>query len=340
MHSVFADANSEANKFYLDAYNMYKQGKLEESLELLEKVISLNPNHPEAHFGRGSIYFRQENFQKAVEEFTKVTEIKPNYVEAYQRLWLAYKKLGMSEKAEQELLKYRKLIEERMQSMSGSAPRVVKPTSPPKNELGEKQEEKPPEPVETRQVELEPEKSVPSETTTSPEVHVAESKPSEKVAVEAKKEAVPEEVKPEVKKQPEPVAVVPVEPPKKEVRSPILPPEPPPVALETRSSKPTSPLLERKYQPHLDTGYSSKYKKVYKGDDPTFQGFMQKLKSTASFLTKNPFKRSDGTPVRSLFAKLVKGFAYYVIVIQIWLCVAAVICIYFSKSKNNKKEIV
>ncbi|MBM4055730.1 MAG: tetratricopeptide repeat protein [Planctomycetes bacterium] len=350
VHFVFADANSDANKFYLDAYNMYKLGKLDESLELLEKVTSLNPNHPEAYFGKGSIYFRQEKFQKAIDEFTKVTEIKPNYVEAYQRLWLAYKKIGMSDKAEQELLKYRKLIEDRMQSMTGSGPQVVKPTSPPKKKHVQKQEqeavkeEQPVPPKEAKVTQAEPEKAAATvEKTTSPEVRVAESKPPQEVVAKAEKETaekkpVTEVAKVEEKKQPEAVAVAPVAPPKSKVQSPILPQEPPPVVLETRPSRSQSPLVEMQYKPHLDTRYDgSKYKKVYKGDDPTFKGFMRKLKSAASFLTKNPFKRSDGTPVKSYFARLMKGFAYYVMLIQIWLCVAAAICIYFSKSNNNKK---
>lgn len=329
MSSVFADANSEANKFYLDAYNLYKLGKLDESLVLLEKVITLNPNHPEAHFGMGSIYFRQEKFQKAVEAFTKVTEIKPNYVEAYQRLWLAYKKLGMSEKAEQELLKYRKLIEDRMQSMSGGSPQVVKPTAPAQKEPAKEKEEKPAEPAETKQVARPaPEKITPSGTTKSPESHVTESKPAEK-------EPVAEVAKTEVKKQPEPVAVVPVKPQKKEAQSPSV--VVPPVVPETRPLRPESPSVELKYKPHLDTESAAKYKKSYKGDDPTLKGFIRKLKSTASFLIKNPFRRSDGATEKSYFAKLVKGAVYYVVVIQIWLCVAAALCIYFSKPRSNDK---
>ena len=333
MPSVFADANSEANKCYLDAYNLYKLGKLDESLVLLEKVTTLNPNHPEAHFGRGSIYFRQEKFQKAVEAFTKVTEIKPNYVEAYQRLWLAYKKLGMSEKAEQELLKYRKLIEERMQSMTGGSPQVVKPTSPAQKEPAKEQEKKPAEPAETKQVARPaPEKITPSETTKSPELRVTESRPAEK-------EPVAEVAKTEVKKQPEPVAVVPVRPQKEAPPQPVvvMPPEPPPVVPETRPLRPESPLVELKYKPHLDTDYTAKYKKSYKGGDPTLKGFIRKLKSTASFLIKNPFRRSDGATEKSYFARLVKGAVYYVVVIQIWLCVAAALCIYFSKPRSSDK---
>ena len=134
MPILFADRDDEANKLYLDAYNLYKLGKIDQSLEMLKKVIEITPDHAEAHFGMGSIYFRQNMFDDAVKEFTKVTRIKPEYVEAYQRLWLAYKKLGMNDKAEEELLKYKKLIEERMQTMGGGSPRWQNLSHHPHNE--------------------------------------------------------------------------------------------------------------------------------------------------------------------------------------------------------------
>src|SRR4030067_1943299 len=128
---LFAAEDEESNKLYLEAYNQYKLGKLEQSLEVLKKVVAITPDHAEAHFGMGSIYFRQNMFDDAVKEFTKVTKIKPEYVEAYQRLWLAYKKLGMNDRAEEELLKNKKLIEESMQTMGGASSPVSKPVSPP-----------------------------------------------------------------------------------------------------------------------------------------------------------------------------------------------------------------
>src|SRR3990170_5697202 len=142
MPILFADREDEANKLYLDAYNLYKLGKIDQSLEILKKVVEINPDHAETHFGMGSIYFRQNMFDDAVKEFTKVTKIKPEYVEAYQRLWLAYKKLGMNDKAEEELLKYKKLLEERMQAMGAGSPQVAKPVATPTPEKKEEYVEK------------------------------------------------------------------------------------------------------------------------------------------------------------------------------------------------------
>src|SRR3989339_914232 len=175
MQVLFADRDDEANKSYLDAYNLYKLGKMDQSLEMLKKVVEVSPDHAEAHFGMGSIYFRQNMFDDAVKEFTKVTKIKPEYVEAYQRLWLEYKKLGMNDRGEEELLKYKKLIEERMQSMGGGSPQVAKPVSPPPEKEERVEESKPPE---TKVESYRPPETRPPETTV-PETRVAESRPSE-----------------------------------------------------------------------------------------------------------------------------------------------------------------
>ena len=58
MQVLFAEREDEANKLYLDAYNLYKLGKMDQSLEMLKKVTEISPDHAEAHFGMGSIYFR------------------------------------------------------------------------------------------------------------------------------------------------------------------------------------------------------------------------------------------------------------------------------------------
>src|SRR4030067_344706 len=171
---LFAAEDEQPNKLYLEAYNQYKLGKLEQSLEVLKKVVAITPDHAEVHFGMGSIYFRQNMFDDAVKEFTKVTKIKPEYVEAYQRLWLAYKKLGMNDRAEEELLKYKKLIEERMQSMGGGSPQVAKPVSPPPQKEERLEESTPPE---TKVEPYRPTETTPPETTV-PETRDTESKPS------------------------------------------------------------------------------------------------------------------------------------------------------------------
>lgn len=319
IQTLFAQRDDEANKCYLDAYNLYKLGKLDQSLEMLRKVIELNPDHAEAHFGMGSIYFRQNMFDDAVKEFTKVTRIKPEYVEAYQRLWLAYKKLGMSDKAEEELQKYKKLIEERMQGMVGGSSQVVKPVAPPPQR--EEQEEKP-EPEETR----------PTTETRPPETTVTDTRVTESVSPE--KEAEKER----------PVVVKPVSPQAGEAR--------PPAGIQssvTESEAPavleTTKQLEKRYteSPKPPTGeklpaeteYKSPYIKVDK-KDPAYKHLFKPFKKVGKSLFKSPFKKGAEKLEKTYVGKLVKGFLYYIMTIQIWLFIVAFLGIYFFKTKKEK----
>ena len=314
MPILFADRDDEANKLYLDAYNLYKLGKIDQSLELLKKVIEINPDHAEAHFGMGSIYFRQNMFDDAVKEFTKVTKTKPEYVEAYQRLWLAYKKLGMNDKAEEELLKYKKLIEERMQTMGGGSPQVAKPVSPPPQREEQVAETKP---AETKVEPYRPPETRPPETTV-PEPKVAETRPSE-VETGLGKSTV----------------VKPVTPPmQEEYRPPVVAPAPPPVVA--RPVEPPKPPQEMKSATKLEE-YKSPYIKVDK-KDPAYKNLFKPFKKMGSTLFWSPQKKS-GTVTelqRTYFGKLIKGFLYYIVIVQIWLGIVASFCIYFLKPKGNK----
>ena len=307
MPILFADRDDEANKLYLDAYNLYKLGKIDQSLELLKKVIEINPDHAEAHFGMGSIYFRQNMFDDAVKEFTKVTKTKPEYVEAYQRLWLAYKKLGMNDKAEEELLKYKKLIEERMQTMGGGSPQVAKPVSPPSQKEDRVEESKP---AETKGESYQPPETRP------PETRVAESRP------------------PDVETQTERSTVVkPVVPPQEEYRPPVVAPVPPPVVA--RPVEPSKPPHEMESATKLEE-YKSPYIKVDK-KDPAYKNLFTPFKKMGSTLFQSPQKKS-GTVTklqRAYFGKLIKGFLYYIVIVQIWLGIVASFCIYFLKPKGN-----
>lgn len=315
---LLADRDDEANKYYLDAYNLYKLGKMDQSLELLKKVVEVSPDHAEAHFGMGSIYFRQNMFDDAVKEFTKVTKIKPEYVEAYQRLWLAYKKLGMNDRAEEELLKYKKLIEERMQAMGGGSPQVAKPVSPPPQKEERVEESKPPE---TKVEPYRPPETRPPETTV-PETRVAESRP------------------PDVETQTErPPVVKPVAPPQEEYRPPVAPPPVPPVIVrpvEPRQVEPPQPPQEMKSATKLEE-YKSPYIKVDK-KDPAYKNLFKPFKKMGSTLFQSPQKKSGAVTKlqKTYFGKLIKGFLYYIIIVQIWLGIVASFCIYFLKPKGNK----
>ncbi len=311
---IFADRDDEANKCYLDAYNLYKLGRLDQSLEMLKKVIEINPDHAEAYFGMGSIYFRQNRFDDAVKEFTKVTRIKPEYVEAYQRLWLVYKKLGMSDKAEEELQKYKKMIEERMQAMAGGSPQVVKPVAPPPK--SDEREEKP-DAEETRPPESE-----------EPDTGIAESRPPEKAG------------------EKESPAIVKPAPPAQEEARPSATDRYPAAELRSRGGLETIEQLEKRYTtppkppaevktaPEVKTGYKSPYIKVDK-KDPAYKHLFKPFKKVGSSIFKNPLKKSTEKWRDSYVGKVVKGILYYIMTIQIWLCIVAFLGIYFFKTRRE-----
>jgi len=324
MPAIFADRESDANKYYLDAYNLYKLGKLDESLVVLKKVVEISPDHAEAHFGMGSIYFRQNMFDEAIMEFTKVTRLKPQYVEAYQRLWLAYKKLGMNDKAEEELAKYKKLIEERMLAMGGGSPQVVKPVSPPKEE--EKPQEKPRE-----------EKAAPPE-----ETNLSERAVSQPIVPESKPPVVAAESKKE-----DAIVVKPETPPQEMEKGSSYTYQPKPLAetkpveakppVEVKLKEKTDLSLERSPTVKLDSVYETPYIKIDR-NDPRYKDLFspfQKKKSSSTWI-KNPFTFGDfGKMKMPYVGKLLKGIISYVIIVQIWLCIVASLFIYFTKKRGT-----
>ncbi len=317
--TIFAEREDEANKCYLDAYNLYKSGKMEQSLELLKKVVELNPDHAEAHFGMGSIYFRQNMFDDAVKEFTKVTRLKPEYVEAYQRLWLAYKKLGMNDKAEEELQKYKKLIEERMQTMGGGSPQVAKPVAPPpKEEPSEK-----PKPEEPKQTEAKADAS-----------RTGEARPVDTIVLEKK----PAESRPPATetKMEKPAVVKPGIPTQDDTRPPVVSLRPPGEELKQAVKSPFTPQtkpIEIKVKPE-SVGAQPTYIKVDK-KDPAYKNLFKPFKKVGVGIFQNPFKKKDGKGPKTYAGKLIKGLLSYVFLVQIWLCIVAALCVYFVRTKRE-----
>lgn len=317
---LFADRYDEANKYYLDAYNLYRMGKMDQSLELLQKVVEIDPDHAEAHFGMGSIYFRQNMLDDAVREFSRVTRIKPEYAQAYERLWLAYKKLGMNDKAEEALQNYRKIILERTQSMAGEAPQIVKPVTPPSQESTRTAESQPsetrmetPQPAETR-----------VSATNIPDTKVAESRPSE---AETRAE--------------KPLVVKPVNPQQEASKGrSVNAAESPPAktgSIEKKSKEPARQpsVMKLAVKPGTESRPSDA-KAVKKNTES--RDLPKPLKKSGSVLFKNPFKGIIEKLEKIYIGKLLKGLVYYIVGVQVWLCIVASLFIYFHKTKSYSKN--
>ena len=70
------------------------QGKSEESFQLIEKALQLQPNDPDAQNNLGIALRRQGNLSAAVECHNKALQLKPNFPEALNNLGIALREQG------------------------------------------------------------------------------------------------------------------------------------------------------------------------------------------------------------------------------------------------------
>lgn len=293
---LFADRYGDANKHYMEAYNLYRVGKVDESLELLKKVIEIDPDHAEAYFGMGSVYFKQGNFEDAIKAFTMVIRIKPEYAQAFERLWLAYKRLGMDDKANEALQAYRKIVADRMKTMNEGSSQGAKPAAPPSQETLKAAESQPPE----RRVET----SQPQPVETRPPAAAA---PGERVATSR-----PQTTETKVEK---PVATS------------VHTPKPSPVETKPVETRPAQ--IPRQPTVSPDVEYKSPSVKVNKSSSK-YRYFFKPVKSL--------FYKGTGILKESYLGRLLMGFLYYIMVVQIWLCIVASLFVYFRKTKLQRDE--
>lgn len=318
---LFADRYDEANRYYLDAYNLYRMGKMDQSLELLKKVIEIDPDHAEAHFGMGSIYFRQNMLDDAVREFSRVTRIKPEYAQAYERLWLAYKKLGMNDKADEALQNYRKIILERSQLMGGEAPQIVKPVTPtPQERAGATTES---QPSETR-TETPQQAETKVSAATIPDTKVAESRVRETDTRSEK-----------------PLVVKPVNPQQETSRDrSVNAVESPLVKTKSIEKKPEEPARQPSVtKPTVKPDAESRPSDVKAvQNDAVSRNLLKPNRKTGSVMFKNPFGGIIEKLEKIYIGKLLKGLVYYIVGVQVWLCIVASLFMYFHKTRSYNKN--
>ncbi|MBI5308800.1 MAG: hypothetical protein HZB37_10855 [Planctomycetes bacterium] len=209
-----------------------------------------------------------------------------------------------------------------MQSMGGGgAPQVAKPVTPPPPPKEQAEKPKPePEPVKE-------------------ERKPAVVRPPEPEPVE-KKVIVSKLVEP-VEKKEKPEAAKPVIPTPEESRSLITLEKRPTVMreLKPQEAKPKDQLnvlTDLRSSIKLDSDYKSPYIKIDK-KDPAYKNLFKPFKSVGSALFRDPKKKYAQVEIKKpYFGKVTKGFIYYIAVVQIWLGIAACICIYFFKPKKNR----
>jgi len=95
-------------KKYNEATLYLNNGNLERAEILLKQVIKKDQNFYLAYHSLGVIEIYKRNFRKAAHFFEKALKINPSYAESYNYLGIAYKEMGMNEKAE---MMFKKVID-------------------------------------------------------------------------------------------------------------------------------------------------------------------------------------------------------------------------------------
>lgn len=81
------------------ARELFQGNQLKASMELLEEVLNLNPNHSEAYFLSGNILHIKGQLGKAIKAFKKVLELDPNHTDAAISLSVIYNDIGKYDEA-------------------------------------------------------------------------------------------------------------------------------------------------------------------------------------------------------------------------------------------------
>nr|WP_267517698.1 tetratricopeptide repeat protein [Borreliella garinii] len=94
--SFFNDNTKKPNEIAI--YNLsiakFENNKLEESLEIINKALNLNPEKSEYLYLKASINLKNENYQNAISLYRSVIEKNPENTSAYINLAKAYEKSG------------------------------------------------------------------------------------------------------------------------------------------------------------------------------------------------------------------------------------------------------
>jgi tetratricopeptide (TPR) repeat protein len=93
------------NYLYNLAIAYIQKEEKEKAINLLEKVVAINPYYPEGHYNLGMLYGNKGLMDKEIEEYNKVISIDHDLPDAHYHLGLAYLKKGLNDKAAASLKK-------------------------------------------------------------------------------------------------------------------------------------------------------------------------------------------------------------------------------------------
>lgn len=111
--SFYTFSNADENEPVQDerlkeALVLINEGKSEEAVGMLDKMIAEDPENPHVHLAMGIIHLEQQEFESAEESLKKSLELKPESVFAYYMLALLYEKQKQSAQA---IVSWQKVLE-------------------------------------------------------------------------------------------------------------------------------------------------------------------------------------------------------------------------------------
>jgi tetratricopeptide (TPR) repeat protein len=86
-------AETDYRLLYIQSRELYKMGRLDESKEILDRLISFFRHNPLFHYNLGNIYSAKEKFLKAADSYEEAISLAPLFERAYYNLGCVYFKL-------------------------------------------------------------------------------------------------------------------------------------------------------------------------------------------------------------------------------------------------------
>ncbi|MGQ9617963.1 MAG: tetratricopeptide repeat protein [Candidatus Aminicenantia bacterium] len=99
-----------ANKAVAEIYS--RKGNYEEAGKFYRKAVELSPNDPDAFYNLGACLKNTSNYKDAMDAFEKAVELKPDFADAYYELSTMYINQNLTEKAISALEKFISLAKE------------------------------------------------------------------------------------------------------------------------------------------------------------------------------------------------------------------------------------
>src|ERR1041384_8291634 len=120
------EARAEAKRLYKEGVKYGLAGLFPQAVEILQRVVKLDPQFADAHYALGHAYFDLKQWRNAIESLKAAVELNPKDSEARDRLGLARAMLWEEDNA--------RLVAQRPKIVPKPSPQTVQKTDDPRPE--------------------------------------------------------------------------------------------------------------------------------------------------------------------------------------------------------------